>query len=512
MSFYYLEMVRGLDTGKRYLLSDGSLTVGRSPDSIICINPEERLVSSLHAVVYKFPGTITVQDMSSRNGLYVNEEKVTQQEVSAGDIIGFGEKGPRLKLIVSDEELPLQTHSSEEDRSPKGEVAISPESTGLEIKGSQNDFLFTGTGFGSDSPGSATMEFEKKIISKRISAEDLGQLLKKSDRVEKILDKGNLSQTQVHFLHTAFNIHQKSKKQFYIILGIVIFVFTLISGFFVTKMMHYKSQVNRAVNLEKELSGYEKKIESAKMSGADIDKVAMLVKELEEKKSEFNSVSMALKQEDLQKLYQDTIEILLTDILSRFGETEYHLPPKMVERVKYHIEQFSGPLRPTARRFFRGKEHYFPMIERIFSDKKLPVELAYISMLESGFNPKAVSHAGAVGLWQFMPATAKKFGLTINGITDERTDPEKATYAAAAYLKQLISIFGSRSSIMLSIAAYNAGEGRIIGALRKIDDPMRNRDFWYIYRLGILAEETNEYIPKILALMILDQNREHFGF
>ncbi|MFP4164609.1 MAG: transglycosylase SLT domain-containing protein [Chitinispirillaceae bacterium] len=511
MPYHYLEIIRGMDVGKRYLLSDGSLTVGRDPDSAICINPDERLVSGLHAVIYKFPDSVTIQDMSSRNGVYVNDEKVTQQELAAEDIIGFGEKGPRFKLIISQKELPLEPGSSEDKPPQRESLGTSAESTGFEIRSSKKGSVLPGENLSSDCT-SSTMEYEKKILSKRISAREMQKLLNKSDKVEKILEEGNLSQTQVHFLHTAYNAHRKSRKQFIVILGIVIFISAVISAFFVTKMLHYKSQVNRAVNLEEELNGYEKKIEKAKSRGEDLDQIDSLVKELEERKNEFNSVSMVLKEEDLQKIYQDTIEVLLSDILSRFGESEYHLPPKMVERVKYHIEQFSGPLRYTATRFFEGKNRYFPMIERIFTDKRVPLELAYISMLESGFNPKAESHAGAVGLWQFMPATGKRFGLKISKITDERADPEKATFAAAAYLKELISIFGSKSSIMLAIAAYNAGEGRIIGALRKIDDPMRNRDFWYIYRLGILAEETNEYIPKILALMILDQNREHFGF
>jgi len=152
------------------------------------------------------------------------------------------------------------------------------------------------------------------------------------------------------------------------------------------------------------------------------------------------------------------------------------------------------------------------MIIDVFKEKKVPLELAYVSMLESGFNPKALSSAGARGLWQFMPKRGRSFGLQVDDIIDERCDPEKATYSAAEYFKDLIGIFGGQSSVMLAMAAYNAGEGRVMGALRKIDDPMRNRDFWYIYRMGYLAEETNEYIPRVLALMIIDQHQEKYGF
>jgi membrane-bound lytic murein transglycosylase D len=95
---------------------------------------------------------------------------------------------------------------------------------------------------------------------------------------------------------------------------------------------------------------------------------------------------------------------------------------------------------------------------------------------------------------------------------DERLDPEKASLAAARYFKELIGIFGGRSSVMLAMAAYNAGEGRIVGALRKIDNPMRNRDFWYIYRMGYLAEETNEYIPRVISLLIISEHPQQYNF
>jgi membrane-bound lytic murein transglycosylase D len=158
------------------------------------------------------------------------------------------------------------------------------------------------------------------------------------------------------------------------------------------------------------------------------------------------------------------------------------------------------------------KETYMPLIMQVFKEKNLPVELAYVSMLESGFNPKALSKAGARGLWQFMPATGRTYHLRVDDQVDERIEPDKATYAAAEYFKDLIAIFGGKSSVMLCMAAYNAGEGRVIGALRKIDDPMRNRDFWYIYHMGYLAEETNEYIPRVLALMIISENPAGYGF
>jgi len=209
--------------------------------------------------------------------------------------------------------------------------------------------------------------------------------------------------------------------------------------------------------------------------------------------------------------YEQT-QTRLTAILQRFGENDYQIPPLMVERVEYYIKDFSSSRKCKIATFMDRRETYFPMIHRIFTEKNIPLDLAYVALLESGLDPKAISSAKAVGLWQFIPKTARKYGLKITAKQDERTNPEKATYAAAAYLKDLIAIFGSRSSMMLSMAAYNAGEERIIGALKLIDNPVRDRDFWYIYKNKWLAEETNEYVPKILALIIISEYPTEYGF
>ncbi len=191
-------------------------------------------------------------------------------------------------------------------------------------------------------------------------------------------------------------------------------------------------------------------------------------------------------------------------VLTRFGEDGYRAPPEMVERVEHYLNLYTtGSMRGTVTAWMERSRRYFPMIRAILTEKNIPIELAYVSMLESGLNPQATSHAGAVGLWQFMPQTARRYGLRVGGGVDERTDPEKATRAAAAYFKDLIAIFGSRSSVLLCMAAYNAGEQRVINALKRIDDPVHDRDFWYLYRMGWLAQETNEYIPQVIALIIL---------
>jgi membrane-bound lytic murein transglycosylase D len=152
------------------------------------------------------------------------------------------------------------------------------------------------------------------------------------------------------------------------------------------------------------------------------------------------------------------------------------------------------------------------MIQQIFMDKQLPKDLAYIAMVESGFNPKAVNpRSGAAGMWQFMIPTAREYGLKINKYRDERFDPLKSTIAASEYLADLLGVFGKKS-VLLALASYNVGDGIVRYQLKKVYNPLEDRDFWYLFRKRALPQETRDYIPKIIASIIIYNNAEHFGF
>ncbi len=523
--FYYLEIIKGLEQGRRYPIRDGAISIGRSSSNTIALHSGERAVSSHHAIVYKSPDKIMIQDMQSTNGTYVNENQIHEQELAPNDVIGFGKMGPRLKLVTTETELTeglaaaqaqeidtqartLENENREMGKKPPTSSTVNATRTadGIITRGHSGEATIP-------LPASMTMEMEEKLLKNKMGVDDMHSLMKNEKRLEKILDRGKISESQATLLESAHGARKKTTNQWMIIVGIVSGVSLLIILFLGIRMMQYRRMLQKGLTLEEKLDNYENEIFKANIN-PDINKkdLARLIKDLEDTKKQLASVKENLNEDDYSKFYMDTTEKLIDDIMVRFGETNYHIPQKMVERVKYHIGIYSGRMKSTIGRYLHRKNIYFPMINKIFQQKKLPTELAYISMLESGFNPKALSHAGARGLWQFMPHTGRRYGLKVTNNIDERCNPEKATYAAAEYFKDLIGIFGGKSSVMLAMAAYNAGEGRIMGALRKIDDPMRNRDFWYIYRMGYLAEETNEYIPRMLALMIIDENRDMYGF
>ena len=148
---------------------------------------------------------------------------------------------------------------------------------------------------------------------------------------------------------------------------------------------------------------------------------------------------------------------------------------------------------------------YLPMIHRVFAEEGLPQDLAMIAFIESAFLPLARSKASAHGIWQFMPRTGRQYGLRSNGVVDERRDPEKATRAAAQYLAYLYEIFGDW---YLAMAAYNAGEGKILRAMNRTGA----RDFWALASTNAIRKQTKNYVPAFLASVLISKNPAHYGF
>ncbi len=173
--------------------------------------------------------------------------------------------------------------------------------------------------------------------------------------------------------------------------------------------------------------------------------------------------------------------------------------------VRSKVATFQNELRD----FFDGalvrSGKYVPAMTDMLIREGLPGELAYLPLIESGYRPQAVSPAGAVGPWQFIPETGKRYGLRIDSLVDERRDPIKSTEAAALYLKELHEMFGDWE---LSLAAYNSGEWRVARILANTGAP----DFWSMRKQGYLPSETSEYVPRFLAAVRIAKDPTEYGF
>lgn len=159
--------------------------------------------------------------------------------------------------------------------------------------------------------------------------------------------------------------------------------------------------------------------------------------------------------------------------------------------VQKFIDRYSNELRNAVGIMLGASNFYMPIFEQALETYRLPLELKYLPVIESGLNPKAVSRVGATGLWQFMLATAKNYGLEINSLLDERCDPIKSSYAAANYLSDLYRIFGDWN---LVIAAYNCGPEKLTQAIHRAGG---SKDYWKIY--PYLPRETRGYVPAFIA-------------
>ena len=173
--------------------------------------------------------------------------------------------------------------------------------------------------------------------------------------------------------------------------------------------------------------------------------------------------------------------------------------------VEALIDHFVAKDRERFGMWISRSGRYLPMIQRIFRERGLPEELAYTAMIESGFSPRAVSRVGAKGMWQFMEATGRRYGLVIDRWIDERLDPVKSTMAAAEYLGDLYGLFGHW---FLAQAGYNAGENRVGRAIQRA----QTSDFWALTQTRHLPDETKLFVPQILAAAVITQAPTRYGF
>ncbi|HUI45526.1 MAG TPA: LysM peptidoglycan-binding domain-containing protein [Nitrospirota bacterium] len=202
---------------------------------------------------------------------------------------------------------------------------------------------------------------------------------------------------------------------------------------------------------------------------------------------------------------EDVAQLDETDDNTSPEEKPYLIPLMLNDSVENHLEYFKTRGREVFQRWLDRSARYIPVMKNIFREKNLPEDLVYVSMIESGFNPYAVSWAKAVGPWQFMPATGKLYGLKIDWWIDERKDPIKSTYAAAEHLKDLHNLFGSWP---LALASYNAGAGKVQRAVLRT----RSDDFWDLKASRYIRKETKNYVPKYMAATIIAKNPESYGF
>lgn len=226
------------------------------------------------------------------------------------------------------------------------------------------------------------------------------------------------------------------------------------------------------------------------------------------------------EQENRQRINSEIpipeIELLPDEILTRTSTSEtnkstalnnslnleqYENHPKVQKWLKY----YTGKGREQMQRHLERGHYYKSTFLKLLEQQGLPSEFYFMALIESGFRPSAVSSAKAVGIWQFISGTAKRYGLRIDGYVDERKDPIRATLAASSYLSDLNNVF---NSWFLAMAAYNAGESRILNLILRY----KTRNYWDLSDKAKFPKETSNYVPKFIAAYLVGNNIEKYNF
>ncbi len=186
-------------------------------------------------------------------------------------------------------------------------------------------------------------------------------------------------------------------------------------------------------------------------------------------------------------------------------EPQFDIPIVVNEKVEHCILLFQTTIRDKFTTWLSRSGKYIPFMRNLLKEQGLPEDLVYMALIESGFDPYAYSRSKAVGPWQFIYRTGKRYGLKVNWWVDERRDPEKSTIAAAKYLKDLYEMF---ACWYLAAAGYNAGEYKIIKAMKRF----RTEDFWTLTKHRYLKRETKNYVPLMIAAAVVAKDPEKYGF
>lgn len=214
---------------------------------------------------------------------------------------------------------------------------------------------------------------------------------------------------------------------------------------------------------------------------------------------------------ELKPSLKDEDEAEQVEIAEKMSEAKVSLksypevPHSYNRHVQMWLDYFQGRGKKHMETYLERSTRYLPVMKKILKENGLPEDLVYIALIESGFGFSARSHAGAVGYWQFIRETGRRYDLDINSLIDERRDPIKATHAAVRYFRSLYNVFGNW---YFAFAAYNGGENRMFRVLMKHD----SRDFWTIAETRLLPKETRNYIPKYLAARMIAKDPERYGF
>jgi len=460
------------------------LRVGSGHECDLRFDPaREPLVAAYHAAIVLKDGAYHILDLDTPTGVQVNGKRVKIAALRSGDTIRIGAPdGPEARVEVTID----ATYDPSQDAA---EIAQALQATTRQ---------------------SAT-----------------GQILAlTAQRIAEERAKAGGGRSRKTMEHIALAVHdvsevmkRQTKKRWVRVLGIVTAGAAVVIAVMGSVIYVQHRKIAHLLDAKGRFDTQIRVIQQQMQAEQDSARLALLEQRYLDATSNAERTLADLARTDRAKAVEvanagDELDREIRAILRQFDAETYAVPPIFKERLRYHIDLLLQQAQST-RELYRRKVRYWPLIVKEFRALELPEVMGYVAWTESRFDPVAKSRAGAVGMWQMMPASARGLGLKVDGAVDERTNVDKQTRAAARYLANLLAEFGE-DAFMLAMASYNRGENGVRGVLHKIARTpggfkKKNRDFWHLYRLKLLPLETREYVPKILAAAVVCSNPKRYG-
>jgi len=464
----WLMALTGPEAGTRYQIKGKVWRIGRDPSSdLVPGGRSAAAVSSKHLVITQEGRSFRLRDLNSTNGTYVNDQRVEDATLEDRALIALGPSGPRFQFVVEE----VSTDSEKTAIQPR-RIVLNRDAERRKRKAEQHDAII------------------ENAVERARAARDMG--------------KGG--QTSIIMREVILEMIRRSRRNLKI--AVVTLLFLLLLGgswswLTIGGLRTQKTAIDGQIN----------RIEAALAAADEPEEIDALIKDLENYQSEARGIQKNLFYKlGVHDREDDFINGEIKAILVELGTDAYSFPPEFTKLVRKYIGQYQNRDRRNMERALITSRKELELMRSVLAKNHLPPDLAYMVLVETGFKFNSRSQKGAVGPWQMRVRTARAYGLKIGDGVDERLDPEKSTQAASSYLRSLIADFGIGNSAMLALAAYNLGPTRVRAIIRKVENPIKQRNFWYLYRTRALPPETREYVPKVIAAIIVGRNPERFNF
>jgi soluble lytic murein transglycosylase-like protein len=434
--------------------------IGRDPaNDLVVEGPGSEAVSHDHLEIRVDDDGHRLIDLGSLNGTFVDGHRVTAASLSSGAVIRLGSAGPEIRFEVAADELPSVERT-----------AIRP-------------------------PEAAPASREDTVVSAAVR------------EARQARRQGLSDQTGVIMRSMLGAAVRRSSRRLRMTIGLLVLVLVGLTAAGLWRIGQLEAE-------KRDVDRHIRELDALLAAGSeDPDELDRLAVQIET----YQARAQAVQDSILYRLgtfgrHDAFVQAEIKALMTELGAEVYSIPPEFIEQVNRFIVRFQERDRANVARVLGRRRADVDVMRGIFAEQKLPPDLVYIVLVESALDLDSVSPAGAVGPWQFTASTARGYGMRVDEQVDERTDLRKSTAAAARYIRDLILEFGAGSSVMLALAAYNVGPSRVKRAVQRVEDPIKQRNFWYLYRVRALPAETREYVPKIVAAIIIGRHPARFGF